>query len=57
MKFALPQIRHEQSGFEALVRFHAQTKDCRLMQVEIDMAATNWFDADMCAAFARFCIV
>lgn len=51
MKFALPQIRHEQSGFEALVRLHAQTQECRLTRVEIDMAATDWFDADMCAAF------
>lgn len=47
----MPQIRHEQSGFEALVRLHAQTKDCRLTRIEIDMSATDWFDADMCAAF------
>jgi len=51
MKLALPQIRHEQSGFEALVRLHAQTKDCRLTRIEIDMSTTNWFDADMCGAF------
>jgi len=51
MKFPLPQIRHEQSGFEALVLLHAQTKDCRLTRIEIDMSMTNWFDADMCAAF------
>ncbi len=51
MKFALQRIRHEQSGFEALVRLHAQTKECRLTRVEIDMSATDWFDADMCAAF------
>ncbi len=51
MKISLPEIRHNQAGFEALVRLHDQTKDCRLMKVEIDMAATNWFDADMCAPF------
>src|SRR3990170_8541105 len=51
MKLALPQIRHEQSGFEAVVRLHAQTKDCRLTRIEIDMSTTNWFDADMCGAF------
>jgi hypothetical protein len=51
VKIALPQIRHEQTGFEALVRLHDQTKDCRLVRVEIDMAATDWLDADMCAAF------
>jgi len=51
MKVSLPQIRHEQSGFEAVVRHHAQTKDCRLTRIEIDMSVTDWFDADMCAAF------
>jgi hypothetical protein len=51
VRIPLPQIRHEQSGFEALVKLHAQTKDCRLTRVEIDMVDTDWFDADMCAAF------
>ena len=51
MRFTLPQIRHEQAGFEALARLFAQAKDCRLTQIDIDMAATDWFDADMCAAF------
>ena len=51
MKIALPQIRHEQTGFEALVHLHEQTKDCRLTKIEIDMAATDWLDADMCAPF------
>jgi hypothetical protein len=51
VKVALPQIRHEQVGFEALVHLQPQTKDCRLQCIEIDMATTDWFDADMCAAF------
>ena len=37
-------------GFEALVRLHTKTKECFLDDVEIDMTATDWFDADMCAA-------
>ena len=51
MKVALPGIRHDRSGFEALVRFHAQTESCFLDDIEVDMTAVDWFDADMCAAF------
>lgn len=51
MKFALPEICHDQAGFEALVRLQMQTQDCIFDKVDIDMGATNWFDADMCAAF------
>ncbi len=51
MKFALPEIRHDQSGFEALVLLYAQTKDCLFDDIAIDMSAAGWFDADMCAAF------
>jgi hypothetical protein len=51
VKIALHQVRHDQTGFEALVQVHAQTKDCRLTRIVIDMAATDWLDADMCAAF------
>ena len=51
MKVALPAIHHNQAGFETLVRLHTQTKDCFLEDIEINMAAVNWFDADMCAAF------
>jgi len=46
----LPEIRHDLAGFDALVRLHAKTKECFLDDVEIDMTATGWFDADMCAA-------
>ncbi|MDP3027910.1 MAG: ATP-binding protein [Deltaproteobacteria bacterium] len=51
MRFSLPEIRHDQAGFEALIRLHAQTKDCLFDDIDIDMGATTWFDADMCAAF------
>lgn len=51
MKFSLPEIHHDQAGFEALVRLRTQTKDCFLDDIEIDMGSTTWFDADMCAAF------
>lgn len=51
MKFPLPQIRHNRDSFEALAYLHAQTRECFLDDVEIDMETTSWFDADMCAAF------
>ena len=51
MRLALPRIRHDRVGFMALAGLHAQTKDCFLDDVEIDMGATDWLDADMCAAF------
>ncbi len=51
MRFSLPEIHHNQIGFESLARLHAQTKECFFDDVEIDMEETSWFDADMCAAF------
>lgn len=51
MKVTLPAIRHDHSGFQALVRLEEETKDCFFLDIEIDMAATTWLDADMCAAF------
>lgn len=51
MRFTLPDIRHDQAGFAALVRLASETKGCFLDDIEIDMGATSWFDADMCAAF------
>ena len=51
MKLPLADIHNNQSGLEELVRLWAQTKDCLLDVIEIDMSATSWFDADMCAAF------
>lgn len=51
MKITLPPIHHGQTGFEALVCLYAQTKTLYFEDIKIDMAAVNWFDADMCAAF------
>lgn len=51
MKLTLPEIRHDQSGFQAIVRLEAETKACVFETVEIDMSSVTWFDADMCAAF------
>ena len=51
MKVRLPSIQHDLSGFEKLVLLYAQTKDCHLEEIEIDMGAATWFSADMCAAF------
>ncbi|MCX7020563.1 MAG: ATP-binding protein [Deltaproteobacteria bacterium] len=51
MRHSLSEIRHNQAGFEALVCLDAQTKDCFLDDITIDMNTTSWFDADVCAAF------
>lgn len=51
MRLTLPEIRHGQSGFQALVRLEAETKACFFDDINIDLGATAWFDADMCAAF------
>jgi signal transduction histidine kinase len=51
MKVRLPPIRHDQAGFESLVRLNAETEDLFLDRIEIDMSQANWFDADMCAPF------
>lgn len=52
MKISLPKsIRHDQSGFSALADFWTQTQHCILDDIEVDMQATSWFDADMCAVF------
>ena len=51
MRFSLPQIRHSYSSFETLAYLYTQTKEHILDDIEIYMGATDWFDADMCAAF------
>ena len=51
MRVLLPEIRHSLSGFHALARLYAQTKDCLFAEIQIDMSQVSWFDADMCAAF------
>ena len=50
MKYPLPEIRHDHESFEALAGLHAQTKDCFLEEIEIDLSETAYFEADMCAA-------
>ena len=49
--FQLPQIRHDQAGYESLVGLFASADDCEFDQITVDLAKTSWFDADMCAAF------
>lgn len=52
MNVSLPPIHHDdQASFEALVRLWEQTKACYLEDIDIDMGATSWFDADMCSPF------
>ncbi|MFH1075271.1 MAG: ATP-binding protein [Pseudomonadota bacterium] len=51
MKLILPVIRHDDSGFQALVTLESETKSCLLDKIDIDMGKTSWFDAEMCAAF------
>jgi hypothetical protein len=51
VKVDLPEIRHDQSGFEHLARLHAETESCVFETVEINMNTAAWFDADMCAPF------
>ena len=50
MRISLPLICHDLAGFEALVRLHGQTGECLFDDVEVELGATTWFDADMCAA-------
>jgi hypothetical protein len=52
LTLSLPkEIRHDVAGFQVLVKLIADTKDCWFESVQIDMASTTWFDADMSAAF------
>jgi hypothetical protein len=51
VKFVLPEIQHDRSGFEALVHLEATSKDCLFDNIDIDMGKVTWFDADMCAVF------
>jgi hypothetical protein len=47
--YTLSDIRHDQAGFESLVRLYAALKAVRFSNLEIDMSRVGWFDADMCA--------
>ena len=51
MRFYMPEIHHDHASFEVLTSLYSKTKECLFDDVEIDMQATRWFDADMCAAF------
>ncbi len=51
MRFHLPEIHRDPASFDALAHLHAQTKELIFDHIEIDMEATLWFEADMCAAF------
>jgi len=51
VNFSLPRINPDPAGFEALVCLWAQAKDCLFDEIDIDMSATTWFSADMCAVF------
>lgn len=51
MESRLPEIRHDEKGFRELARLHAQTENCFLESITIDMKETQWFAANMCAAF------
>lgn len=49
MRITLPELHHNQAGFEVLVRLWEQTEACFLDVIELDFADTGWLDADMCA--------
>lgn len=51
MNFKLQAIEHNVASFENLALLNAQTKESVFDDIVIDMNATNWFSADMCAAF------
>ena len=45
----LPSIDHDKVGFEALAHLYAQCDPFPPRNIVIDMRATSWIDADMCA--------
>lgn len=47
--YTFSDIRHDQAGFESLVRLYADLKTARFADLEIDMSQVRWLDADMCA--------
>jgi hypothetical protein len=50
LRYTLSDIRHDQAGFEALVRLSSALEAARFTDLEINMSRVGWFDADMCAA-------
>lgn len=51
MRIALPQLHHDQAGFDALVDLWAKTEACFLDVIELDLSDATWIDADLCAPF------
>jgi len=51
LNLSLLDICHERDGFEALIQLGEATEACFFEDIDIDMGATTWFDADMCATF------
>ncbi|OIO71116.1 MAG: ATP-binding protein [Zetaproteobacteria bacterium CG_4_9_14_3_um_filter_49_83] len=51
MRLILPEIRHDQAGFQALVGLAEKTENTYFEDIDIDMSTVSWFDADMCSAF------
>lgn len=51
MRFALGNVNSDFRGFSSLVDLAAQSASRVFEDIEIDMSATNWFDANMCAPF------
>ena len=49
MKFPLQNVHHNLAGFSALSQLH--TEAGVRSSIEVDMQATSWIDADMCAPF------
>ncbi len=47
--YVLSDVRHDQAGFESLVRLSAALSGTRFSYVKIDMRHVAWLDADMCA--------
>lgn len=48
-RYVLADVRHDQAGFESLVRLYTALKATRFANLEIDMRRVAWLDADMCA--------
>lgn len=48
-RYVLSDVRHDQAGFESLVRLSAALSGTRFSYVKIDMSHVDWLDADMCA--------
>lgn len=46
-----PEIKHDLDGFRCLVELNSSANEIFFEEIEIDMGAVVWLDADMCAAF------